>query len=477
VPRATIQAVKGRTATLALGVVLALACAPVFSPVFAFARAAEPNIVFLFTDDNDTYTLNRAMPNVVNRIGGQGATFENATFAQSLCCPNRASMQRGQYPHNTGVMKNHPPYGGFRVFKNRGHHLDTYATDVKAQGYSTAYVGKYMNGYEDFPGTVPGGWDLWRSGRPMADCFSANGDKRCGDYGPARHDAWVNGTALPWIGAKAAEETPYLAVLSYYNPHAPCEHPSSYDQLFAGERLPPRASFNEADVSDKPAWIRRLPRLTRAEKVALVSANRCRLRSAAFTDDLIGEVLDAVDASGEPTYVVFWNDNGYHLGQHRLQTQDKGGKATPYIEDVRFPLMVRGPDIAPAQKRSELINSVDLRPTLAEMAGGSSPAYADGESFLPLARGLAVPWRAFTYTEAPINTELYSGIPPYKAVYTQTTSYHLWTNSGEQEFYDLLLDPSQLESRPLDSRVRAHKDALSSYSGCAAETCREAGGP
>jgi len=139
--------------------------------------------------------------------------------------------------------------------------------------------------------------------------------------------------------------------------------------------------------------------------------------------------------------------------------------------------MVRGPGIEPAQTRTELINSVDLRSTLAEMAGGSSHAYVDGESFLPLARGLEVPWRDFAYSEAPINTSIYSGIPPYKAVYTETTSYHIWTNSEEEEFYDLERDPYQRESKPHDPRVAAHKAALSSYFGCAAEKCREAGKP
>src|SRR5215207_9897991 len=133
----------------------------------------RPNIVYVFTDDNSSEVF-RVMDDVKSRIGEQGATFPNATFADPLCCPNRASMARGQYPHNTGVLKNNPPEGGYETFKNLGLHLDTYARVVDEAGYRTGYFGKYMNGYDKFLTSVPTGWDTWRSGIPRGDCFSAN---------------------------------------------------------------------------------------------------------------------------------------------------------------------------------------------------------------------------------------------------------------------------------------------------------------
>lgn len=75
----------------------------------------KPNIVYILTDDLDTYTLNR-METTRSLLAGQGMTFTNATFSEPLCCPSRASMQRGQYPHNTGVKANNPPNGGSRRF-------------------------------------------------------------------------------------------------------------------------------------------------------------------------------------------------------------------------------------------------------------------------------------------------------------------------------------------------------------------------
>src|SRR5918998_5995239 len=115
------------------------------------------------------------MPRTKSLIGDAGVTFVNATYGHSLCCPSRASIQRGQYPHNTHVYKNNPPNGGFQTFKARGETRDTYATDLHNAGYATGYFGKYMNGYEKFLSFKPPGWDYWFAGPPMGKEYSLNG--------------------------------------------------------------------------------------------------------------------------------------------------------------------------------------------------------------------------------------------------------------------------------------------------------------
>jgi N-acetylglucosamine-6-sulfatase len=91
--------------------------------------ASRPNIVFLFTDDQDPRSLAPGiMPNVQNLLVSKGKIFPNAVFTQPLCCPSRASMLRGQYPHNTGILDNDGDDGGEETFRRLGRDRSTYAT-------------------------------------------------------------------------------------------------------------------------------------------------------------------------------------------------------------------------------------------------------------------------------------------------------------------------------------------------------------
>src|SRR5215210_7863927 len=125
------------TSTLAVLLAWGLALVPFEKPEVSAQTSQRPNIVFILTDDNDASTYENFMPRTKSLIGDAGMTFENATYGHSLCCPSRASIQRGQYPHNTHVYKNNPPNGGFQTFKARGETRDTYATDLHKAGYRT----------------------------------------------------------------------------------------------------------------------------------------------------------------------------------------------------------------------------------------------------------------------------------------------------------------------------------------------------
>src|SRR3954466_11354254 len=134
---------------------------------FAFPAAAaaqtRPNIVFVLTDDL-SWNLVPYMPQV-QQLQREGMTFERYVVTDSLCCPSRASILTGRYPHSTGVWGNERPTGGYFAFRG-AEQDDTFAPRLHAAGYRTGLLGKYLNGYHVRrpPGRsspVPPGWDRW----------------------------------------------------------------------------------------------------------------------------------------------------------------------------------------------------------------------------------------------------------------------------------------------------------------------------
>ena len=137
-------------------------------------KTDRPNILFLLADDLDSElgTINY-MPNLQKLLVAQGLTVEDYFISHPLCCPARATFLRGQFTHNHKVYRNDQPNGGFEEFYFLGHESSTLATWLKAAGYRTVLLGKYLNGYP-FPedrSYVPVGWDEWYSaakGSPFA---------------------------------------------------------------------------------------------------------------------------------------------------------------------------------------------------------------------------------------------------------------------------------------------------------------------
>ena len=123
------------------------------------AFGGQPNFVFVLTDDQDLASFNRrTMPNTYRLLVDQGTTFTRHYDATPLCCPSRAALQSGQYGHNNGVLNNKPGYGNLEGKDNL---LPVW---LQRAGYQTAYVGKFMNGYDSYVDDrddVAPGWDRW----------------------------------------------------------------------------------------------------------------------------------------------------------------------------------------------------------------------------------------------------------------------------------------------------------------------------
>jgi arylsulfatase A-like enzyme len=240
---------------------------------------------------------------------------------------------------------------------------------------------------------------------------------------------------------------------------------------------------------------------------------RKRLQSMLAVDDMVGDLVGALQASGEldNTYIFFTSDNGFHLGQHRLGA----GKWTPYEEDIRVPLIVRGPGVPEGETLHHMVLNNDLAPTFADLAGAERPSFVDGRSLEPLLTDDPTPleeWRKRFLIEGVAErgdvatplvdesevTPVLTGDPlpndwrrsSAKSVKVSETWGRPWMKSlrtnnylyveyktGEHELYDLEEDPYELRnlyttaSPDLKRRLERQLDALRK---CAAEECRAA---
>jgi N-acetylglucosamine-6-sulfatase len=485
----------------------------------------SPNVILILTDDLAVNDLNpralRHMPNLESLLIDKGTTFDNAFVTNSLCCPSRATILRGQYTHNHEILSNDPPRGGFQKFRFLGHENSTMATWVKEQGYRTAFFGKYLNGYKET--YIPPGWDEWYAvtGNYLSHTFNENGhlvnyepesyydtdvmSDKASDYitrtaGPDPPFFTANRPFLMWIGTKA--------------PHQPATPAPRDKKTYPDVSLPHPPSFDEKDVSDKPGWVSDNPLLSKEQKRYMEELHRKRLQSMLAVDDMIGDLVGALHDSGEldNTYIVFTSDNGFHLGQHRLGA----GKWTAYEEDIRIPLIVRGPGVPEGETLHHMVLNNDLAPTFADLAGAEIPSFVDGRSLKPLltddpkpledwrkrfliesvAERSGVPhppfitestvvplltgdplpgnWRRTSAASAQSSEEW--GRPWMKALRTKNYLYVDY-KTGEHELYDLRKDPYELNNMyatappEITQRLEAQLDALRQ---CSAAQCRAA---
>ncbi len=464
----------------------------------------RPNIIMIITDDLDAGPISH-MPNLQSQLIERGTTFENAFVTDPLCCPSRATILSGQYAHNHEILSNEPPHGGFEKFRAMGHQNSTVATWLQSENYKTILVGKYLNGYE---GThVPPGWDEWYavSGNYMSTDLNENG--LIVTYDPERDhlDDVLADRATGYVGRPGGgapsffvPHRPFFMWVGTTAPHQPADPAPRHADAFADVSLPRPPSFDESDVSDKPAWIRDNPPLNPEQISFAEDLYRKRLQSMLAVDEMIGQLVEALKASGEldETYLFFTSDNGWHAGEHRLTS----GKWTAYEEDIRVPLIVRGPGVPEGRKLDHLVLNNDLAPTFADLAGAEVPSFVDGRSLEPLLTDNPPPpddWRQAFLVEAA--AELIRGfVPPLSGdqlpddrrhaqredwgrpgLEAIRTKEHLYVEygTGERELYYLKKDTYQLDNayEDADPELLSHlQRRLAALRGCSETTCRAA---
>jgi N-acetylglucosamine-6-sulfatase len=492
-------------ALLIVGLVCSsIALAPAGTAAKKRPKQKRPNVVVLMTDDQQADSV-RFMPNVQRLLAGHGVTFTNSFVSYSLCCPSRATLLTGQYAHSHGVRTNTPPSGGYsKLAPTLGNSLPVW---LQRAGYTTAHIGKFLNGYgRTSPDPeVPPGWSEWYGALDDPDAYTGGTYTMYGytlnenggivHYGstpnvadPATYQTDVySAKAEDFIRRRAPGRKPFFLSVAPLASHTesagvcncdgnnPRAAPRDEGTL-AGELLPKGPDYNEADVADKPQAVRSLDPIGPAAEAGITARYRAQLESLGAVDDMVGELIDALKDKGElgNTVFVFTADNGFFNGQHRV----RNGKVRVYEPSVRVPLIIRGPEV-PKGKRTQPVANVDLAPTIAAFAKAKSGRLMDGRSLLPLIRdkrgerGRGILLEAFFNADPEDDPET----PPTNYQAVRTDRYLLARyGTGEEELYDLFIDPFELQSRHGDPAYAAVKGALAGLLGqlqdCAGSACR-----
>lgn len=460
---------RGNLLVMSLATVL-VACLLALAGKTETQAAKRPNMVFILTDDLDTRSISK-LSGLRQVTMEHGMAFRNFFATTSLCCPSRASIFRGQYAHNTGITSNTSPRGGAQVFRKKGLDKNTFATRLRRSGYETAFFGDYMNEYDKTPRYVPPGWTQWHAFAGN-DVINHNGKIERNAFKSGTSTDYLRGRASRYIRNNNFSARPLFLEINTRDPHEPAHPPARYEDAFKGEPLPRTPNFNEKNVSDKPAWIRKRSRLSDDRIRAMTKLYRDRLRTMLAVEDLYRKIIESLRKKNQldNTYIFFTSDQGYHLGAHRLLP----GKWTAYEEDTQVPFIVRGPGIKPGSSSHEIALNTDLAPTFSDIANAPNPDFVDGRSLLPVLRGR----RGISRTAYLQEDKAAAGVrrPALNGVRTASHSYIEYA-SGEKELYNVKDDQYQLHNRYKTARqdlIARLERRLDQLLGCAGKDCRTA---
>lgn len=435
----------------------------------------RPNVIVVMTDDQTTSEM-AALPRTRRLIADAGVSFGNFYVTDPLCCPSRTTFLTGQYAHNHGVVSNLGPrsYPALR----QGHTLGPW---LQRAGYRTALEGKFLNSYglDGSARHVPPGWDDWHGALdPEIDAYydySMNENGKLRRYGTAPSDyktSVIGRDAVREVRRGAGSSKPLFMLVAFTAPHAPSLPAPGDSGAFSGAEPPRDPSYDEADVADKPPFLRDLPPLSPGAEARIRDRRERALESLLEVDRQVARIVAALRDTGQlrDTYLMFTSDNGYLDGEHRVEF----GKLLAYEPSSRVPLFVRGPGIPAHSSSSTLVANVDLAPTILGLADASASVSEDGRSLLPLAQDPArSDDRAYLIEQLVRDRSAYYGYP-YRGVRAGRYLYVRYA-TGDRELYDLARDPFELRNRAGDVAYAAAErelaDATRRLASCTGQSC------
>ena len=417
-------------------------------------RSEGRNIVFVLSDDH-RYDFMGFMENSpafletpnMDRMARQGAHLANAFVSTSLCSPSRASILTGQYMHHHRIADNQRPAPEGTVF---------FPQYLQKAGYQTAFVGKWHMGHDnDAPRP---GFDHWVSFKGQGTYFdpTLNINNKRRTFEGYTTDVLTD-QALTWLRDGRDADKPFFLYLSFKAVHYPFQPAKRYRGRYAKEKVkrPETMANTERNYQTQPHWVRE--RRYSIHGVDHMETGQYDNDPVPSFDDLykqycetvhgldenLGRVLKYLDETGlsKSTLVVYMGDNGFELGEHGFYD-----KRDAFEESMRVPMLAYAPGmIKPGTKVTQMVQNIDIAPTLLAAAGVQPPKAAkmDGQSFLPLLRGKSARWRDHILYEYYWEWN-FPATPTTFAIRGQRYKYifyhGLWDHDG---FYDLQTDPHE----------------------------------
>lgn len=426
------------------------------------AQQQKYDVLFIALDDlNDWVGYLGGHPQTqtpnIDRLAAQGMAFMNAQSPSAVCNAVRTALLTGLQPSTSGMYGNGPDWRTQEIFRGK----QTLPRFFRDNGYRTEGAGKIFhahtwaaNGFSGFNDTT--GWDAFYPSleRQLPDepgpfTIPANGSSwnRAFDWAGlvAEDISMGDGQVVDWaskrIKAKAGQ--PRFIAAGIYRPHTPWYLPQEYfDRFPLPIQLPPhldgdlddvpaiakRSSFNSVEIHK---WV--------LEKDQWQQGVRGYLASINFADAMVGQLLDALQASGRAsrTIIVLWGDHGYHAGE-----KERWHKFTLWKESLHVPFIIVAPGITrPGSKVTAPVSLMDIYPTLAELTGLKVPAHVEGRSLVPLLKNPQLKWDHPTLSTYGFRNHAVVG-ERYK---------YIRYSDGSEELYDAKEDPHEwtnLAARP-----------------------------
>ena len=414
----------------------------------------RPNVLFIAVDDLNHWVgyLGRnpqtATPNI-DRLAGKGMHFTRSYCAAPVCNPSRAALLSGMRPSTTGVYENDDDWRSV-IPEDK-----TLITTFRRAGYATYGAGKVYHGSLDRRTE----WDDYLE-EPAPDP-QPRGDKGVGgirfaplDCGDEALREWK--IVQYGIDTLAKEHgRPFFLSLGLHKPHMPWNVPRAYYERFPLESitLPP---YLDTDLADIPPAGLKMAKADGDHAEMLASgrwreAIRAYLAAIAYTDAMIGRLLEALDASAyaSNTVIVLWGDHGWHLGEkHHWR------KFALWEEATRAPLIWVVPGMTrPGSACHRTVDFMTIYPTLTDVCGITTPGHVEGRSIRPLLENPEGEWHQPALTTHEFRNH---------AVRTEGFRYIRYEN-GDEELYDETADPYEWKNLAADPHHAARKADLARW--------------
>jgi len=441
------------------------------------APPRQPNVLMIGVDDmNDWVGCLGGYPGVrtpnIDRLAKRGALFQNAHCAAPVCNPSRTALFTGRRPSTTGV------YDNEQYWRPALPGLQTMPEYFRKSGYHVAGAGKVFHHVAGF--NPPDQWDEfqlqqfddpwyrraewypWVKKEATPAAYPYNGIKNFPgefDWGvlPKTESEYGDMRAVDWAGQflKRKHEKPFFAAVGLWHPHIPMFAPREYFDLYPKDRVNLPVT-PEDDLDDVPPEGKKFAEARRDEFERIVKDEKWRdmvqayLACITFADAMVGKILDFLETSAyaSNTIVVFWSDNGWHLGEKRHVH-----KSTLWQRSTHVPLIIAGPPVRQkGTARPQPVSLLDLYPTLLDLCGLPANPLNEGVSLKPQLQNHAAP-------HDPVVTTYWPGNHSVRDERWRYTRY----NDGSEELFDEAADKNEFHNLAGNPVHQATKQRLARY--------------